>query len=126
MAQITLEGALVSAGVGGLDIALEELDAKQGLSAPFKNATDLGRLAVTGGSAIANYMRLEQRYTDHAFEAGLPLLMKSVYRLAITSMGKTTTVRASPKSVTVRAAQSSGLQQLVPVQQQGNYRSITS
>lgn len=126
MAKISLEGAAVAAGVGALDIAAEEIDARQGLSKPFQNATDISRAGVTVGAAVANYMNLETRYTDAAFYAGLPLFSKTIYKLAVNAMGKTTTVRAGARAVTVRAGQSSGLQSLVPQQQQGNYRSITA
>ena len=119
----------VAAGVGALDIAAEEIDARQGYSKPFQNATDLARTGVTVGSAIANYMNLETKYSSAAFYAGLPLFEKTLYKTTVSAKGGSTSVRRgvpAARSVAVRSGQASGIQALIPQQQIGNYRSITS
>ena len=122
MARITLERTAIAGGIGAWDIVAEELDTRQGYSKVFENITDLSRTALTLGAVGLNYGNVETNHTDTVFYASLPLFAKSLYRGAVQAMGRSTTVRA--KSVTVRAAPSSGLQPVV--QPLGNFRSITA
>ena len=93
--KISLEGTAVAAGVGALDIAMTELDARVlNRSAPFQNATDIVRTGLTLGSVALNYTGMETKFTDTVFYSSLPLFEKSVYRAALTFAGQTTTVRA--------------------------------
>lgn len=93
--KISLEGTAISAGVGALDIAMTELDARVlNRSAPFQNATDIARTALTLGSVALNYTNMETKFTDTVFYSSLPLFEKSVYRAALTFAGQTTSVRA--------------------------------
>ena len=126
MARITLERTAIAGGIGAWDIVAEELDTRQGYSKVFENVTDISRTALTLGAVGLNYGNVESNYSDTVFYASLPLFAKSLYRGAAQAVGRSTTVRAGPsaKSITVRAAPSSGLQPVV--QPLGNFRSITA
>ena len=124
--KITLERTAIAAGITAWDIAAEEIDTRQGYSKSFQGAADIGRTLLTLGAVAVNLGNVEANYSDTVFYSTLPLFGKTFYRGAVTAMGKLTTVRGGPssKSVTVRAAPSSGLQPVV--QPLGNFRSITA
>ena len=124
--KITIERTAIAAALAAEDVAAEEIDARQGYSKPFQGVADLTRLGLNLGAVAVNLANIEVNYSDLVFYVTLNPLAKSLYRGAVTAMGKLTTVRGGPssKSVTVRAAPSSGLQPVV--QPLGNFRSITA
>ncbi len=63
--------------VGGVDLGMHEVDAKQGYSKPFENATDLYRLALTVGG-MGYYSWKGSAMGLVIYDNSLPLLTESV------------------------------------------------
>jgi len=74
--KISLEKALVSAGVGAIDLIGESYlkDKKIG----SVSGDDALRIAMTAGSFLVNWLGYETEYSETVFYASLPLFMKSI------------------------------------------------
>lgn len=79
--KISLTGALLSSGVGGLDIALEEYNRDVMGGGSFRNLRDISRTVVEAGSIIGNMASRKkgmQEATAVAFYSNHPLFLKTV------------------------------------------------
>lgn len=78
-----------SAGIGLIDIGLEELDSMQGWTEPFKNAHDIFRAGVFA-FGLANELMLHiipSEVAESMVDASFPLLEKSIYGLVKSMTG---------------------------------------
>lgn len=89
MARFPWEGALVGCSVGGIDELLEWQDEQGGRTESFKMWTDWGRIGIVvlGGLGIAT--NFFPRILTPAFQAGTPLVTKTVIK-AIRAAGGAT------------------------------------
>ena len=101
---INLKKALTAFGYGLVDIGMQELDASQGLTAPFRKATDISRVVVCLGSLAYGFFRPSE-LADDLFVASAPLLTQSIYYAAKATVGTPTvvtpTVTPAPTAVKV-------------------------
>lgn len=111
---ITLRKALTAIGVGVVDIGLQELDASQGWAGKaFKNATDLGRAALSLGSFAYSYIKPSE-LVDNLFVASTPLLVESVYYA-------TKAATAAPATVVTPTVVTAPTPKATPVATTGKY-----
>lgn len=88
---VDLIKTVVAAAVGGIDIALEKQN-----RVVFHNLKleDIYRIAVCGGSLVAEYLGLDRYgYAETAFYASIPLLEKTIARIATGGGGEARAVR---------------------------------
>lgn len=79
--KISLTGALISSGVGGLDIALEEYNRDVMGGGAFRNYRDIGRSILEIGSVVGNMASRKkgmQEATSVAFYSTHPLFLKTI------------------------------------------------
>ena len=88
---VDLIKTVVAATVGGIDIALEKQN-----RVVFQNLKleDIYRIAVCGGSLAAEFLGLDRYgYAETAFYASIPLLEKTIARIATGGGGEARAVR---------------------------------
>ena len=88
---VDLIKTVVAAAVGGIDIALERQN-----RVVFQNLKleDIYRIAVCGGSLAAEFLGLDRYgYAETAFYASIPLLEKTIARIATGGGGEARAVR---------------------------------
>lgn len=95
MAKISMEKALIAAGVGAVDLVGEQFlkDKKIG---PV-TGDDALRTGLTVGSFLVNWLGYETDISETVFYASLPLFVKSIKNIVSGAAGAT----AAPKRVVV-------------------------
>ena len=80
MARITMEKALAATGVGLIDLAGEKYLANKKVG-PL-SGSDALKLGIAGASFIVNYFDYEREFSEAAFYASLPGVVKAVANIA--------------------------------------------
>ena len=78
----------VSAGVGIADEALAYLDEKWAKTEPFRTATDVGRLVITGLGFAMQAFDMRPRLGETVALAAMPLLVKSIAKPVRAAIGE--------------------------------------
>jgi len=80
MARITMEKALAAAGVGLIDLAGEKYLADKKVG-PL-SGSDALKLGIAGASFLINYFDYEREFSEAAFYASLPGVVKATANIA--------------------------------------------
>lgn len=99
MARISIEKALVSAGVGAIDVVTKKYI--NNFSVGPLDTKDLVRFGLAAGSYIANYLGYERDYTEVIFYSSMPLVVDSIADLVVNGMptSQSTAITVTPVQI---------------------------